>query len=339
VKKTIEPETKMPAKKNENLPEPEMLIHQFLLAMRMRNCSQRTVRHWRFVITRFADWCAQRGIECVSGVTPDIVAAYRRALFHYRNPRTGAPLKFDTQAHYLAPVRRWFAWLTAAGLTNSDPACDVQLPKSEHRLPTSVLPADQIETLLNRADVSTPAGLRDRAILETLYSSGIRCGELVALDVYDVDRQRQVLVVRRGKGGRDRVVPIGLRALSWIDKWLMDVRPDWISQSSAQALFVSLNGRRLGPNYVSNRVKTYLRGAGITARGSCHLLRHSAATLMMENGADLRSLQEFLGHARLNTTQIYTHVSIRRLQEVHRRTHPATPNDRLSAESPADHDR
>jgi site-specific recombinase XerD len=104
-----------------------------------------------------------------------------------------------------------------------------------------------------------------------------------------------------------------------------------VTQSSAESLFVSKNGRRLGPNYVSNLVKKYLNGIGIKQRGSCHLLRHTAATLMMENGADLRSLQQFLGHARLNTTQIYTHVSIQRLQEVHRKTHPAKPNGKPSS--------
>jgi integrase/recombinase XerD len=195
-------------------------------------------------------------------------------------------------------------------------------------LPTSVLTADQIETLLDAADIRTDLGLRDRAIMETLYSSGIRCGELVGLDVYDIQLDREILTVRRGKGNKDRIVPLGQRALSWVQKWIADIRPRLLSNSTADALFVSKNGRRLHPNFVSNQVKKYLDGIGIKYRGSCHLLRHAAATLMLENGADLRSLQEFLGHARLNTTQIYTHVSIQRLQEVHRRTHPAKPNIR-----------
>ncbi len=121
-------------------------------------------------------------------------------------------------------------------------------------------------------------------MMETFYSSGIRCGELIALDVYDVNTDREVLTVRQGKGNKDRVVPIGTRASTWLRKWTSDVRPNLVTESSAQSLFVS------------------------------------------KNGADLRSLQEFLGHARLNTTQIYTHVSIQRLQEVHRKTHPAKPD-------------
>ena len=262
----------------------------------------------------------------MSEITSEIIAAYRRSLFHYRNPKTGAALKFDTQAHYLIPIRQWFLWMKSGAYIEHDPATKIELPKSEERLPTSVLTVEEVESLLNVPDVKTKLGIRDRAILETFYSSGIRCGELVALDVYDINPEREIVSVRLGKGKKDRVVPMGLRALSWVEKWIEDIRPGLVTKSSAKALFVSKNGHRLGPNYVSNVVKRYMQTVGIKYRGACHLLRHTAATLMMENGADLRSLQQFLGHARLNTTQVYTHVSIQRLKEVHRKTHPATPN-------------
>jgi integrase/recombinase XerD len=314
-----------------DLPAPRILIHQFLQTMLMRNCSQRTIASWRYKLNRFVSWLGERSIDCMSEVTPDLVSAYRRSLFHYRNPKTGLPLKFDTQASYLIPIRRWFDWMVIQCFIETDPALTLELPKSQHRLPTSILTVEEVETLLNQPNVKTKLGLRDRAILETFYSSGIRCGELAALDVYDINLQRQILTVRLGKGNKDRVVPIGRRALTCIHKWIEDIRPDMVTQSSAESLFVSKNGRRLGPNYVSNLVKKYLNGIGIKQRGSCHLLRHTAATLMMENGADLRSLQQFLGHARLNTTQIYTHVSIQRLQEVHRKTHPAKPNEKPSS--------
>ena len=313
-----------------NVPEPGILIHQYLQTLLMRNCSERTVNGWRYVLKRFTDWCEQRGIACMSEVTPKIIAAYRRSLFHYRNPKTGAALKFDTQAHYLIPIRRWFHWMKEGTYIEQDPAKKIELPKSEERLPTSVLTVEEVESLLNVPDVKTNLGIRDRAIMETLYSSGIRCGELIALDVYDINMEREIVTVRLGKGRKDRVVPIGPRALSWVENWIQDVRPKLVKDSSDRSLFVSKNGRRLGPNYMSNLVKRYMKTVGITYRGACHLLRHTAATLMMENGADLRSLQEFLGHANLNTTQIYTHVSIQRLQEVHRKTHPAKPNEKQS---------
>jgi integrase/recombinase XerD len=316
-----------------NLPEPQLLLHQFLQTMRMRNCSERTVRTWRFVINRFAKWCQERGIECMSEITPELMAAYRRSLFHYRNPKTGRPLKFESQAGYLIPVGRWFNWMVDQRLIEVDPAKDIELPKAEQRLPTTVLTAEQVERLLNLPDVTTLYGLRDRAIMETFYSCGIRCGELIALDVYDISHQRGVLTVRLGKNMKDRVVPIGERALSWIEKWTNDIRPDLVTHASNQALFLTKTGRRMHPNGMTNRVRRYLERVGVTQRGSCHLLRHTAATLMMENGADLRSLQMYLGHSRIKTTQIYTHVSIKRLQDVHRRTHPATPNRKALIES------
>ena len=316
-----------------NVPEPKILVHQFLQTMRMRNCSERTIRYWRHVINRFVSWCGERNINCMAEVTAKHMAAYRRSLFHYRNPKTGLPLKFDTQAHYLTPILRWFDWMKTQTFIEHDPAADIELPKSENRLPTSILTASEVEELLNVPDVKTPLGIRDRAIMETFYSSGIRCGELVALAVYDINHDREILTVRQGKGGKDRVVPIGTRALMWVNKWTTDIRSNLVTDSSDQSLFVSKNGRQLGPNYLSNLVKRYMQAIGISYRGSCHLLRHTAATLMMENGADLRSLQQFLGHARLNTTQIYTHVSIKRLQEVHRKTHPAKPDAKSNPDS------
>jgi len=334
----------MPTKANPNSDSPlnpkltHLLIQQFLSAVRMRNCSERTIGHWKFVLHRFVDWCHERSIESPSEVTPQLMAAYRRHLFYYRNPKTGLPLKFDTQAHYLTPIRRWFDWIKVQGWIASDPTRELELPKSEYRLPTSVLNIEQVEQLLNQADVKTPIGIRDRAIMETFYSCGIRCGELVSLDLYDVNVLREILVVRCGKGKKDRIVPIGRRAIGWIEKWVHDARPQLISDATGQSMFISSRGRRLQHNYVSNLVREYLDAIGIEFRGACHLLRHTAATLMMENGADLRSLQEYLGHARLNTTQIYTHVSIQRLQDVHRKCHPASSSQSVSDEQTPESD-
>ena len=254
-----------------NLPEPKILTHQFLQTMRMRNCSERTIQAWTYILNRFVSWCDERSITCMSEINEEHVAAYRRSLFHYRNPKTGKPLTFDTQAHYLIPIRRWFGWMKDPSFIEVDPTKDIELPKSEDRLPTSILTADQVETLLNVPDVSTSLGLRDRAILETFYSSGIRCGELIALDVYDISFDRGILTVRSGKNKKDRVVPIGERALSWIEKWTNDIRPDLLTESSDQTLFVSKNGKRMHPNALSKLVREYLVSIGITQRGACHL--------------------------------------------------------------------
>jgi len=302
-----------------------MLQAQFLQWMRMRNCTPRTIEQWTFTLDRFSSWCTDRGIDSVAEVTPGVLAAYRRYLFHYRNPRTGRPLKFATQSSYLLSVRRWFRWLAKEKFLADDASRDLELPKEEQRLPAHVLTIEQVESILNATDVTTPLGLRDRALLETLYSTAVRCSELLALQVYDVETERGLVRVRQGKGRKDRMVPIGQRALAWLEKYTRDVRPDLLAGSAETTLFVTCQGRRFVRTNVSALVRKYIEKSGLTLRGSCHLLRHTAATLMLDNGADLRSLQLYLGHEHLNTTQIYTHVSLERLKDVHARTHPARP--------------
>jgi len=126
-------------------PDPGLLAHQYLQTMLMRNCSERTVHSWRYVLKRFVTWCEERGIECMSEVTSDIIAAYRRSLFHYRIPRTGKPLAFTSQVHYLIPVRRWFVWMKVQGFRETDPARDIELPKCDEQLPVATLTADRVE--------------------------------------------------------------------------------------------------------------------------------------------------------------------------------------------------
>lgn len=203
----------------------------------------------------------------------------------------------------------------------TNPAEKLQLPKEEHRLPSSYLTLDEVETLLATVDLSTASGLRDRAILETLYSTGMRRSELIGLNLDDVDASRGLVIIRQGKGRKDRVVPIGKRALQWLEKYLLDARPALLNDSS-DVLFLTTRGNRFHPVNLTSRVRGYLDAAGIQRRGSCHMLRHTVATLMLEGGADLRSIQTLLGHESLNTTQIYTHITIQRLREVHEKTHP-----------------
>jgi len=306
-----------------NLPSPALLKDRFLEHLRMQNTSPRTLEQWSYTLRRLLLWLAEHGIDCVTEITPEILSAYRRHLYHYRNPKTLQPLKFVTQSMYLVAVRRWFAWLAEQNILSDNRAANLELPREEQRLPIDVLTVSEVEQVLNCTDVTTPLGIRDRALLETFYSTAMRCGELAALEIYDLSAERGVLTIRQGKGRKDRVVPVGERALSWLNKYLLDVRAQLVTESNETVLFVSKKGRRLGRNHVSYLVRRYLDQAGISKKGSCHLLRHTTATLMLENGADLRALQMLLGHARLNTTQLYTHVTIQRLKEVHARTHPA----------------
>jgi integrase/recombinase XerD len=181
----------------------------------------------------------------------------------------------------------------------------------------------EVECVLQQPDLKKPEGLRDRAILELLYSTAIRRSECAGLNLRDLDLDRLILLVRGGKGGRDRYVPVGQRAVDWIERYLREVRPVQISSPDDGHLFASRRRSRLSPKRIGNLVHRHVAAARIGRSGACHLFRHTAATLLLEGGADIRYIQEILGHAQLSTTAIYARVSIRRLQDVHRRCHPA----------------
>ena len=190
----------------------------------------------------------------------------------------------------------------------------------------------EVEEILAQPDLMTTIGLRDRAILETFYSTGIRRCEIVRLTLADIDRERGVIAVRMGKGRRDRMVPISARALAWLEKYRLEARPDLVIRMNEQAPYLTRMGEAFSPNGMTRLVSRYVQAAGIKERGSCHLFRHAMATSMLEGGADTRFIQAMLGHVKLETTQIYTRVSVKKLKEVHERTHPS----RMPGEKPAE---
>jgi integrase/recombinase XerD len=190
-----------------------------------------------------------------------------------------------------------------------------------------------VEQVLAQPDTSESMGIRDRAILEVFYSTGMRRSELMGLGLFDLDRERGTVMIRQGKGKKDRMIPIGERALRWIDRYQTQVRPELVIAKGNATLFLTQAGESFTPDRLTQLVRGYVNAADIGKTGSCHLLRHTMATLMLENGADIRYIQAMLGHAELSTTQIYTQVSIRKLKEIHSATHPAKVR---SARVPAD---
>jgi integrase/recombinase XerD len=171
-------------------------------------------------------------------------------------------------------------------------------------------------------DTGTPLGLRDRTMMEVLYATAMRRGELVSLNLVDVDLARRYLTLRMTKNRFDRVVPTGERAAAWISEYLDRSRPELIVGEDPGAVFLAANGERLGPKWLSSHVHHYLEASGVGKPGSCHLFRHTAATLMLEGGADVRYVQELLGHRDLSSTHIYTRVAPERLAAIHAATHP-----------------
>lgn len=295
---------------------------RFLEWMRVKNYSEETIATRRYYLDYFIDWTAARGVTVPQEITKPIIERYQRYLFHYRK-RNGNPLSFQSQSNRLVAIRAWFRWMAKNNHVLFNPAADIDLPKLEARLPKHVLSVSEAEQVINRPDVTTWTGIRDRAILETFYSTGIRRRELINLRPYDLDAERGTLVVRQGKGRKDRVVPIGERALAWIDRYAVEIRPGLLVGEAAEELFLTRLGKPFTADQMTELVSAYVTAADLGKQGSCHLFRHTMATLMHENGADIRSLQKILGHSRPETTQLYTRVSIRKLKEVHAATHPA----------------
>lgn len=302
----------------------ETAVARHLTWLRAHNYAEATLAARAWTLGLFCRWTDERGVGQVADLVPELIERYQRHLSQQRKA-DGWPLSFRTQRARLVPLRTFCRWLKREGLLAANPAEDLIMPQAEQHLPKAILTPGEVETILGQPDVSLPTGLRDRTILETLYSTGLRRTELVRVRLGDLDPERGVLMVRQGKGKRDRVTPIGERALLWIKKYLSDARPKLVRVKVADSgwLFLTERGGPIAPKHLSWLVTGYMTRSGVGKPGSCHLFRHTLATLMLENGADLRYVQAMLGHACLQTTQLYTHVSIKALQEVHARTHPA----------------
>lgn len=298
------------------------MVQEYLQFMDIKNYAETTKHSREFYLYTFLEWAGQRQLLRPSEITKPILERFQRHLYHYRK-KDGDPLTFRSQYNRLVAIRAWFKWLAKENHILYNPASEIELPKLEKRLPKAILSESEAEHVLNTPDIDAPMGLRDRAILEVLYSTGIRRLELINLLVQDVDQDRGTLFVRQGKGKADRMIPIGERAIQWVDKYLNDTRPELACGRDEGRLFLSRYGEAISPNGLTALVRGYIDKANIGKQGSCHLFRHTMATLMLEHGADIRFIQAMLGHVKLDTTQIYTQVSIKKLKEVHTLTHPA----------------
>lgn len=299
-----------------------------------RNLSPHTVSAMRADLQQFIGFCSHTGGPRTSGPLRATEAHLQRFL---------AALNEDLDAEEYAVVRGWrprreryarssiarkastlrvfYSFLDARGFRDGNPSALLQAPKRHSRLP-KVLKRSQVELLLRLPPSDDAAGVRDRAILELLYAAGIRVGELCGLDLADVDVKRGRARVL-GKGSKERIVPFGKPAAQALRAYLRTARGALMTEASpSQALFFNRKGRRLGQRDVRAIVTQYASDAAPGSRPSPHTLRHTYATHLLEGGADLRSVQELLGHADLRTTQIYTHVSRERLRRVYDRAHP-----------------
>lgn len=280
-----------------------------------RGLSPHTIRAYEADVRRLAEVAAESGVGDPRGVSLTLL---RRWLALERASTSDA-----TVARRVASIRTFTAWASRNGHLDSDAGAGLVSPKVARRLPL-VLRQDQAATMLDLADLRADDGdalhVRDRAVLELLYATGIRVGECVALDLANLDRVSRTVRVL-GKGRKERVVPFGAPAAAALDAWL-EVRSDCVTERSGAALFLGARGGRLDPRAVRTVLDGLLRHLPELPEIGPHGLRHSAATHVLEGGADLRHVQELLGHASLTTTQLYTHVSFDRLRETFERAHP-----------------
>jgi len=292
--------------------ELDRLIEEFLENLEIeRNCSPLTIRNYRHYLNRFSSWLKRNNLQGEPGsINLEIIKKYRVFLARFSTPN-GIPLSRSTQSYHVIALRAFLRWLIKNDYKTIPPE-KIDLPKSESRS-LKFLSTEQVERLLSQPQISTPQGLRNKAILEVLFSTGLRVSELVKLNRDQIDlRRREFGVI--GKGGRPRVVFLSQRAADWLKKYL-DGRED-----STQPLFIGKE-MRLTARSVQRIVAKYGRKARLPIEVTPHVIRHSFATDLLMAGADIRSVQEMLGHKNISTTQIYTHVTDKQLREIHETFH------------------
>jgi len=300
------------------------LIEAFIEALiSQKGYSQHTVRNYRIDLGQFHDFLKEKArLRAGQGAVPLIESIDFPTIREYFGTLFSR-YKRSTIARKLSAVRSFFAFLEKKGMVERNPSADVSAPKQEKYIP-AYLPVDEMFRLLDRPDVTGPLGKRDRAILEVLYSCGIRVSELTGLDVVHVDfAQRLVKVL--GKGNKERIVPIGREALKALEDYLGEtstLRKKTCGDAREGPLFMNARGGRLTTRSVGKLVKRYGREGSMMLDISPHAIRHTFATHLLDGGADLRAVQELLGHVSLSTTQKYTHVSLDKLMEVYDKAHP-----------------
>lgn len=299
-----------------------LTLARFVEAMQAWNWSPRTVVSYEQNVRVLLDWLAsETDVESLAEVTADTLASYQTALLSITK-KNGEPLSIATQSHRITALKSFFRWLAEEGKLLTDPAASLRQPKKRQLLPQPLITPAEAIRLLESVKMSTPLGSRDRAILEVLYATGVRNAELRALEITDFDPAGETLTVRGGKGNKDRVVPLGPVAAAVVRDYLIEARPKLARAASVRNLFITKNGLPLDFKLVITIVRRHLKRAGIDKPVRPHKLRHACATHMLRGGADIRSIQKLLGHASLQSTQIYTRVEIGDLKEVHRRFHP-----------------
>ena len=278
-----------------------------------RHASQYTLRNYLHDLRHFINYAVKENIATLEDVDIPLLRRYIASLLEEGYEKSSIARK-------LSALRSFYSYLIQVNIIAKNPLLTISSPKLTKRLP-AFLSSDEVNKLIMTPDISTPLGMRDKAMLELLYASGLRVSEIASLDIVNVNlEEREVRVL--GKGSKERITLMGKPAVNAIDCYLREGRPKLIGQRSTDALFLNRYGRRLSKRSIQQTLSRYATAAGFTKRVFPHMIRHSFATHLLDGGADLRVVQELLGHVSLSTTQIYTHVTQTQARKVYLASHP-----------------
>ena len=304
-----------------------ILARRYLKHRELGGVREDTLIGYRSKLRLFINWCEDRGLELIGEISREIMEGYARHLAYRKIEGEEKTLRQSSRENNLKTIQTFFKWLTRRRLVLYNPASEIAVPKRTPAALKDILSAGEIESILSKADISNPVYLRDRTIMEIFYATGIRRRELRDLETGDLNLDERTLMVRRGKNGQGRLLPLGHRGTKWSRHYLKKGRDALLKNGTSDSLFLTVNGTGMSLSLINPTLKKYFSAAGVKKTGCSHLFRHSMATLMLKNGADIRVVQEILGHNKISTTQLYTHLNIEHLKLIHQATHPASTKD------------
>ncbi len=302
-------------------------IERFEAYLSSKGYSQGTLYNYKRSLVPFTAFLKQRGVVDITDIKREHVFDYQRYLYHEYKPLKKKSLSLEYQFNLLKVVKVFFRYMAKVNIILSDPARDLELPKLPKKLPRGVMTKRQVKKLLNAPDRTTAAGYRDRAILELLYATGIRRQELRSLTVQNVNLEDREITIRKGKGGKDRVVPLTQSAMYYLENYMRKKRKILLGENNTDALFINSRSNPLHKNFIPDMIRKYTHKAGLRVHVTTHSFRHTCATHLLQNNANIRAIQELLGHESLSTTQKYTRVDITDLKRIVDAHHPREDMD------------
>lgn len=311
--------------------EARELAARYLAWMVSTRYAEETVKGYTYDLEWFMRYLETRGIERIADVTEDTLADYSLRLRKQRNTvHEDRTISLSHVMHRLFTLKQFFGWLVEQMIIFVNPAENMELPRLPAVLPRTILTQKEAQRLLDAPDLKSPVGYRDKALLEVVYSTGIRVAELLRLKVQDFDEKARTIFVREGKGGKDRIIPLPMIAAGYLKEYVDRVRPKFARalKHDDGTLFINYTGSPLDLNRMHDIFSRTTKAAGIDKRVTCMVLRHTIASHLLENGMDIRYIQEFMGHERLETTQNYSKVTLAGLRKMYNRFHPEERRNR-----------